>query len=189
MAVKDKTIVTLDEMRAFLGIPSEQTAKDSLIESLLDSFNKVIEDWLGVTMINSQYAEIYDGDGTDTLFLEHYPIVAISSLKLDGEALDSDDYYIYPYKGYIRLADSVFTKDYQNIEITYTAGWGVTRDDIPDALKLALKMWVERTFKGENVDFSQRFGESFIIRASMQSIPVDIKQILSPYKVYQYGRR
>ena len=102
MAVKAGTVVTLAQMRAFLNIPTAQAGKDDLLTLLLDAYNGKIENYLGVTMKNSTYTESYDGDGTDYLFLNHAPIVSVTSLSIDGTALSAtidDDFYIYADEG------------------------------------------------------------------------------------------
>lgn len=191
MAVKDATIVTLTEMRAFLNIPTAQTGKDDLLIELLDAYNGKMENYLGVTMINSTYTESYDGDGTDCLFLKHYPIVSITddSFTIDGTALSASDYYIYANEGYIKLNSSTFTtNDYQNVDIVYKAGWGAARTNVPDVLKNALKTWVMRVFKAEVIDFSQRFDESSLANIKSQMMPWDIKQDLDYYRCRHWGR-
>lgn len=180
MAVDASTIVELTEMRTFLNIPVGQTAMNDLLESLLDSFNDVIEDYLGVTCINTTYSEKYDGDGTDTLFLKHYPIVSVSSLSVDDEA--SSDYHIYKEEGFIRLASDVFTKDSQNVSISYVAGHGADRATVPKPLKLALKTWVARSYKADFVDFTPEIGEEAARSIPFLDIPWDIKRMLITYK-------
>ncbi len=187
MTVSASTIAELTDIRAFLDIPSGQTGKDTLLEALLDTYNKIIEDYLGVPMINTAYtAEKYDGDGTDILYLERYPIISVTTLIVDDVTITSAYYFLYSNMGKIKLDGSIFTKDYQNISITYSAGHGAARSNIPKPLKNALLSWVSRVFKGENVDFSQKFGSSFIVNANYQAMPWDIRQMLDPYKVRRY---
>ena len=151
MAVQAGTIVTLAEMRLFLNIKvSTQPGKDDLIVDLLDAYNSEIEEYIGVTMLNSTYTESYDGDGTDSLFLPHYPIISVTSLSIDGTALsivEDDDFYIYADRGLIKLDSDTFTTiDYRNVDIVYVAGQGVARTNVTRVLKQALKMWVARVF-------------------------------------------
>ena len=192
MAVKATTIIELTDIRAFLSIPVAQTGKDSLLISLLDAYNGKMENYLGVTMINTTYTEYYDGNGTDTLFLKHYPIVSITSLSIDDTALSvvaDTDFYIEGEEGFIRLVDDTFsTTDYHNVDIVYVAGHGATRALVPDVLKNALKTWVGRVFKAEVIDFSQRFDESILANIKSQMMPWDIKQDLDYYRCRYWGR-
>ena len=189
--VKSTTIVTLAEMRAFLNIPTAQTGKDDLLVTLLDAYNGKIENYLGVTMINSTYTtEKYDGNNTDSLFLKHYPIVSVSELIIGDDTLTASDFVIYD-EGYLKIDSddySIFTKDVQNISITYIAGWGTSRANVPDVLKNTLKTWVMRVFKAEVVDFSMRFDESSLANIKSQMMPWDIKKDLDYYRCRRWGR-
>ena len=189
--VKDTTIVILSEMRAFLNIPTAQTGKDDLLVTLLDAYNGKIENYLGVTLINSTYTtEKYDGNDTDSLFLKHYPIVSVSELIIGDDTLTASDFVIYD-EGYLKIDSddySIFTKDVQNVSITYIAGWGTERDDIPDVLKNTLKTWVMRVFKAEVIDFTMRFDESSLANIKSQMMPWDIKQDLDYYRCRRWGR-
>ena len=189
--VKDTTIVILSEMRAFLNIPTAQTGKDDLLVTLLDAYNGKIENYLGVTMINSTYTtEKYDGNNTDSLFLKHYPIVSVSELIIDDDTLTASDFVIYD-EGYLKIDSddySIFTKDVQSVSITYIAGWGTSRANVPDVLKNTLKTWVMRVFKAEVIDFSMRFDESSLANIKSQMMPWDIKQDLDYYRCRRWGR-
>ena len=188
--VASTTIVTLSEMRAFLNIPTAQTGKDNLIIDLLDSYNDEMERYIGVTMITSTYTESYDGDDTKTLFLEHFPIVAVTSLTIDDVAqTENTDFFVYKKDGYIKLDSDIFdSTEPLNVDIVYTAGHGATRAAVPSTLKNALKTWVGRVFKAEVVDFSQRFDESSLANIKSQMMPWDIKQKLDYFKCKYWGR-
>ena len=187
--VQTTTIVTLAEMRSFLNIPDAQTGKDSLLIDLLDSYNAEMELYLGVTMINSTYTETYDGNGTDSLFLKHYPIVSVTTLTIDDTAFtENTDFYVHGEEGYIKLDDDTFTVDLNNVDIVYKAGHGAARTNVSNVLKNALKTWVMRVFKAEVIDFSQRFDESSLANIKSQMMPWDIKQKLDYFRCRRWGR-
>ncbi len=187
--VAASTIVTLAEMRAFLNIPTGQTGKDDLVVDLLDSYNAEIELYLGVTMINSTYTETYDGNGTDSLFLKHYPIISVTSLTIDDTAqVLNTDFYLHGEEGYIKLDDDTFTEDLSNVDIIYVAGHGATRALISNVLKNALKTWVARVFKAEVIDFNTRFDESSLANIKSQMMPWDVKHKLDYFKCRFWGR-
>lgn len=195
MAVKDSTIVILEEMRAFLNLEdSDQVNMNDILIDLLDAYNGKIENYLGVTMINTVYAsEKYDGEGTDYLFLDHYPIISVTALSIDGTALsvvEGTDFHTYNTEGYIRLDSSIFTTtDLHNVVITYSAGWGEERDDVSDVLKNTLKTWVARVFKAEIIDFNTKFDESSLANIKSQMMPWDIKQDLDYYRCRHWGNQ
>ena len=187
--VSTSTIITLAEMRAFLNIPTSQTGKDDLLIDLLDSYNTEMEEYLGVTLIDTTYTESYDGNGTSSMFLKHYPITSVTSLTLDDTALTEDtDFYVYGDVGLIKLDSDVFTVDFKNVDIVYVAGHGAARTNVSKVLKNALKTWVGRVFKAEVVDFSQRFDESSLANIKSQMMPWDIKQKLDYFRCRNWGR-
>jgi len=191
--VQNSTIVTLAEMREFLNLTdAEHTDMDAALITILDSYNDEIQEYLGVTLLDSTYTESYDGDGTDKLFLKHYPIVSVTSLSIDGTALSvetDDDFYIYKEEGYIKLDSNTFTTtDYRNVDIVYKAGHGAARTNVSRVLKNALKTWVGRVAKAEIMDFSQQFNESSLANIKSQMMPWDIKQKLDYFRCRYWGR-
>ncbi len=194
MPVAASTIVTLAEIRLFLGMKvGEQTGRDDVLTSLLDEYNGDIENFIGVTMINTTYTESYDGDDTDWIFLEHYPIISVTSLSIDGTALSivtDEDFYIYADMGEIKLDSTTFTStNYKNVVFVYVAGYGIARANVPKVLKNALKTWVARVFKAEVVDFSQQFDESSLAHIKSQMMPWDIRQKLEYFACKSWGRK
>ncbi|GAG16820.1 unnamed protein product, partial [marine sediment metagenome] len=170
-----------------------QTGRDDILISLLDAYNGKIENFIGVTMINTSYTESYDGDDTDWIFLDHYPIISVTSLSIDGTALSivtDEDFYIYADTGEIKLDDTTFTStDYRNVDFVYVAGHGAARANVPAVLKNTLKTWVARVFKAEVVDFSQQFDESSLANIKSPMMPWDIRQDLENYRCQHWGRK
>ena len=80
--------------------------------------------------------------GQSVLFLDHFPVVSVTEIKNDGEAMDSDDYLIYEEEGIIKLADDfvgniynvgAFVYGRQKVEVTYKYG----RASVPDEIEWA----------------------------------------------------
>ncbi len=186
MAIKDITVVTLAEMRTFLNIPTAETGQDSLLESLLDGVNDAVEKYIGVALINKSYTEYHDGDGSNSLFLKHYPIVTMTSLVDGTTTISADDYHLYSDEGYI-IIDDYFEIDNRNVVATFIAGYGAARTNIPDAIKTAIKLWVGYIHKKDNVAFSQRFGEPVMVQEGAFSMPRDVAFLLEPYRIKRYG--
>ena len=188
MAVGAHVPITQGEIRDFLKIDAAKTSMNARLDKIADGVATAINNYLGVSMITSSYTEIYDGwteEGDprgNTLWVEKYPIVSITSLADNDIALTSDKYYLYGTEGRIVLKNSGFTADYQTIDIVYTAGYGAAAANVPDALKLACYKWIKAIYAGEIVDFSQQFGESAFARIVTKSIPEDIKFLVDVYK-------
>jgi hypothetical protein len=172
-------------MRTFLNIPAAETGQDSILEALLDGVAKTINDYIGVTAINSSYTEYHDGDGSNTLFLRHFPVVTMTSLVIDTSTIAAADYHLYSDEGYIKY--DYFTSGDRNVVATFTAGWGAARANVPESIKLALKLWVSYIHKKDNAAFTQRFGEAAVVNVVQYDIPREVRLILEPYRIKRIG--
>ena len=189
--VQTETIVTLAEMRQFLNITdSADTTMDNAIIGLLDDLCADIADELGLDqLINKAYTETYDGDGTKYLFLDHKPIVAVTTLQIDDidVGTENTDYFVYLKEGYIELYGDTFEADNKNVDVVYTAGYGAARANVTRKLKLALKLWVSAIYKGEVVDYSSRFEEGAYVSQSGKPIPDNVNRILNRFRKVEFG--
>ena len=187
MSVGAHVPVTQSEIRKFLKIESAKTSMNDVLDIIADGVATAINNFLGVTMINSTYTEIYDGwtnygdPRGDTLYVRKYPIVSVTSLANEDTALASSDYYLYKDEGKIVLKAKTFTADHQTIDIVYVAGFGADADAVPDALKLACHKWIKAVYEGDVVNFSQQFGEGTFAQLAREKMPVDVKFMLDPY--------
>ncbi len=140
-------ILDKSDVKNFLGIPSAASADDILITTIITQIEAQIKEYCQRIFEAVNFTEYYDGDGTDLLLLNNYPIVSITSLYDDTKRvygadtlIDSADIIIYKTNGCVRLDGHIFTKSEQNIKIIYRAGYGtgVGETAIPENLKLGL---------------------------------------------------
>lgn len=129
------------------------------------------------------YTEVFDGDGTDTIFVAHPPIVSISSLSITGVAIDSGSYEVYPH--YIRLTGLRYNEFYesifgpspvfpigtQNISLTYSGGIvaaNVPKNIIYGLERIVAEMSLSEQRKGSDASFAFDFAQA---SQSMESSP------------------
>jgi len=123
---------TKSEVAGFSGL-AESTFADAwsqMVEEYIDEYTG--ESYSGA----ATYTESVDGDGiNDTIILSHTPIISVTSVSIDGVALQSTDYKVYN-SGYIKLVSSVgsaidratgtagaaFPEGQQNVVIVYSGG-------------------------------------------------------------------
>jgi len=139
------SIITNADVKSFLNI--SVTDDDTLIDDIITRIEAYIQNVYCQRKFEAQdLTEYYDGDGTDTLLLDNYPIVSITSIHDDpdreynsDDLIDSDDIIIYPGKGIIVLDGTTFDKSKKNIKVVYRAGYGDGEDEIamPNDLKMA----------------------------------------------------
>jgi hypothetical protein len=96
------------------------------------------EDWDENPDITSKYRIIYtgtnpivnekiDGTGTDTLFVDNYPLIQVQSLKINDVSVTPSSLYLYNKMGQIRLSEtseqtSFYSWKPQQVEISYIYG-------------------------------------------------------------------
>lgn len=146
------TYCTVAEVRAYTHLSTTEWS-DAELTALIERVQSKIDfmtsrTWQGVTTVTDEY---YDGTGTDTLYLKHGDIVAVTSIAIDDDydgtytSLDEDDdIHIYA-EGYLRInrdnsAIPVFSQFPKAVKITYTYGTATVPDYITD---LALLMVVD----------------------------------------------
>lgn len=182
--VDARTVATLAEARIFLNIPAGETATDTLIVSILNGLNNRIENYIRTNMIAKEEIEYHDGNNKATVYLKKTPIVTVTKIEEDDEEIGSDEYTIDLPAGIIEKKEGIFKKGSQNIKVTYTGGYAANRATVPEALKLALKLWTYYVYKGVK-DFSQRLTESSTVVLAGKQMPDDIRESLNEYRIQE----
>lgn len=149
---KSTTLFSLARLRTYLGITDVSGSKDEELAIIGDAASEEIEQETGRVFVKRTATETYNGDGNSVLFVRR-PIVSISSLTVDGNALVlNTDYKFDARLGAIyRLNGNGFTQDVQNISITYVYGYDVQDGDaLPNdvyraGLDLAKARWDEKS--------------------------------------------
>jgi hypothetical protein len=127
---------TIAECRNYTGVAITDVA-DAAMQEYIDSCTAIIDFKCGRTW-QGQYAisnELYDGDGTTTLYLKRRDIRSVTALSIDD---DYDGTYttvtatyvaVYPETGRVELNTNVyspqvsaFTQGFQTVKISYTYG-------------------------------------------------------------------
>jgi len=91
MAVGTYTLVALSDINAYLGYTTgADTARDNLLEKLADRATTMMENYCDRKFKSRTYRnERYDGDGSEWLFLDNFPIISINRIGIGTrKALD-----------------------------------------------------------------------------------------------------
>jgi hypothetical protein len=126
-------IATLSECKAYLGLGTNATLDDALITSIGDAVLDFMQTYTGRKILQDTYTETLNGRGESGIPVKNTPITGISSLLIDGLAIQSasnsysygyafDDFFVY-LRGY------KFSRGQQNIQITYTGGYNPVPND------------------------------------------------------------
>lgn len=158
-------IVTLANYKHFLKIDISVSTYDDMLTLRKAEVEATVLERLKRDLFTQEYVEYLDGNGTNHLMPEQFPITAISKLEVyDGLDGNNDEVWTEWTVGsyYQRLLivkdvevfmdGALFPKGTQNIRLTYTAGY--TADTMPKEIqKICLelmKLYWDSSDYGEN---------------------------------------
>jgi hypothetical protein len=154
-------LVTLNEAKAWMSITD--SAQDTQITDLITKASAAVEDYLDRPATSQASTELYDGLGGRRLFTSRWPITAVSSILIDGQAVASGTFV---FQGrMIQLRSGTFTLGELNVEVTYTAGWTTLPDEVRTATLMTLQAMLFGTAADPNLVSESAggvFGGSFI---------------------------
>jgi hypothetical protein len=159
-----KYLVSLDDMKEYLGYTDSDTDRDNQIGYVLTIVGEFADNYTKRTLREAEHTEWHDGTGSDVLRLNNYPISAVHSLVIDyvgfvsTETVETDEYRLDADRGMV-VYEYVWPIGTRNIEAVYTAGY--TLDSVPYDLRMAAmeftaqlwqrrneKMWAHETRSG-----------------------------------------
>jgi len=184
---------TLADFKEHLDIDSSDTSKDNFLTNILNAAYKAAVNYIGQDLNATAYTEYHDGDDSDTILLDNYPIISVETVFDDTDRLfdptnypstifDSDDYAFYANTGKLRLlAGFTFTGGVQNIQVRYTAGYLDVPYDAVRGLILLAAYYAQRA--GSEGRTNETLGGRSV-GYEAQPIPLYIRQLLLPYKKF-----
>lgn len=153
MSVSAYALCSLADVKNYLGIEGAVSTKDNLIESLIDSCSTFIESYCQRQFKSRSRVEYYSGDGhSNKLIPKYYPIISITSIYDDTSRgygadylMDPDDYTVLDNR-IIAFGTGVFSFGYNNIKLTYIAGYATIPFDLKQA---AIELVAMKVREGE----------------------------------------
>lgn len=180
-------LTNLANVKEYLEIESDDNSFDSLLGRLITASSRQVEAYCSRTFDIQGYSETYDGNASDILFLKNSPIVSITSLSIDDESVETDEFKVYD--DYLRLTSGLFTPGELNVSVEYTAGYYDPQaesppSDIEDAcIQLAAFKFNLRGAEGLEQRRVNQNAESF----AGVAIPLSVAIILDKYRRPRYG--
>ena len=136
---------TTKRVYATAGIDSTVISQDDVYDAILEATEE-INQMLKTTFETRQVTYTLDGNGTNTFFLKHYPIVTLDSLTIGGDSVTTNTVYLYTNDGKMILGDDSEVSTFLNtqpqqvvVQYTYGYNWSFNDDNIldnPDALMI-----------------------------------------------------
>ena len=203
MALSAYAIPTLQEVKDFMGIVNYDS--DSILETWIDKVSYGIEQYTNRKIaVQSVPNEIYDGTGTDTLYIRYWPLTQLSTETSPTDAqklaavqyrstpdeawadIETDVDHIYTDVNwpYILLHDAVFPSGFRNVRLNYKAGYSVIPGDI---WLVAVEMVADFWEKSKRPGSDHRLGLGSRSHQSMslnyQSMRPEWREILKRYQI------
>lgn len=181
-------ITTAAKVKSFFNI--QGTNLDTEIGYAIERVTKEIQNYCGRDLFSAQVTEYYNGEGQNVLFLNQYPVTAISSIHDDTDRvfgsdtlLDSDDYIFISGSpdseaGILRLDGGAFCKGFANIKVVYTAGYSTIPADLEEAaiIKVGADLMLNKyIFNAPVID-----GDAFI--KDPGAMKKRVEELLRPYR-------
>jgi len=135
-------LMTLDEIKIMLGIPSGDIASDEQLEQLIDWYSAYVSQIANRVFAREKVRETWRDVQDRRLFLSHWPVKEedIESVEAPrGSLITGEDYELEEGSGKL----SLFGPRTEPIVVTYTGGFNLP-DEAPDDLKNAAGILVRR---------------------------------------------
>ena len=177
-------LVSLAEAKTFLKISA--SSEDSVIEDFINRASIWANDYTGRRLKSRSNSDVYDGDGSDILLLRDYPVNAVTLLQIVDEPVPLiiyEDFSLNAENGIIKTKNGrMITKGFQNVTITYTAGYSTP----PETIKEAVLLYVGHLYRRQYADQkfgvqSETVGDRTTTYGSDDIIP-KAKALLNPYR-------
>jgi len=170
---------TLTQVKDYLGLRSNDD--DNLITRLCLSATDWMQTYLNRDLVPTTYAsELRDGTGTSSLMLASFPITQVTSVLINGTALDLSKFIFDNYL-LIRTDGGVFTRGLRNIAVSYTAGYLAVPDDMVQAcVELVAWRYKEKERVGQSTVAFTSSGQNVTYQTA--DVPADVKTLLNNYR-------
>jgi hypothetical protein len=117
---------------------------DPILSRLITACSRYIQNWLNRTIASATYIETRNGLGTSMMALDNFPVLNVTMVTVDGisipprpplgAALSGSYTFNGTPGGYVfsdiavMIANGVFCRGYQNVVISYSAGFQVSNE-------------------------------------------------------------
>jgi hypothetical protein len=192
-------LIALADLKALLGITD--SANDSLLGNIIQRGSDAIARFCNRVFAQRTIQETLPGPGGQLLKLKFSPIVTLTSIALDGEAVDPDTYVLTEPEVGIVFRESywAYTGHSYDYAATYVHGYNLPdtagTDTLPHdiqqaALELCKGMWLARqrdpsvTMESVPDAYTVQYGQGKN-GVSVGAIPLNVQELLLPYREFK----
>jgi uncharacterized phiE125 gp8 family phage protein len=178
--------VSLEEAKVHLNVTG--SAKDEYITSLIVAARTAIERYLNRALITQEWKVFYDcwKEEMETPFPPLQSIETVKYYDMDGDiqTLDEEDFYWVVNTREPGMVKRKYNASYPNhqdgrpdvIEIAFTAGFGDEAEDVPEPIRLGIKLML--------TDYYEHRGG--VVIGQVMKIPDHVLNLIHPYRIYRF---
>ncbi len=179
-------LTTLADVSTYIG--ASDTTQDVVITALISNASAFIERFCNRTFAVTAYTETRNGNNRPRMMLNNSPITAVTSLSIDAVTIPAstgptvpgytfDEHSIYLRSG---GAYNVFSRDVQNVQVSYSAGFSTVPSDVEQA---CIELIAFKLAKRSRLDKkSETLGTQQTISFDTSDMPASVKTALLPYQ-------
>ena len=178
-----RDLAAVADLVTWLGLSNPTQDVQDQLQRLLTAVSLWVQNWLGRQIKSQSYRDIRDGHGGNRISLSDYPVSAIASVIVDGEAIPQAAGPNLP--GWRLVHDQVILYAYRfspgdaNVEVHYTAGYTTIPPELAQAcLELASLRWKERDRIGH---VSKSIGGE-TVQFMVKDLPESVRSILNDHR-------
>lgn len=191
-------IVSLNEVKTQLKFNSNtlEPSVSSFLVNAISTVSDTIDNYCGHGIKVQDYVGYYDGNYSNKLYTDNFPIQSISSLTYRLTPIDSYTnnvvsditQFVFNYNNYIELYNNFFYCGRKSIKIIYTAGYTNIPRDIRQVALEQIQMIYDTSKFGNNYLGKKSQNNSLNVSQSetfdYTSIEKRHEKILNSYKRY-----
>jgi len=151
-------LVTLNEMKTYLGIPLATTTYDAFLTEQITIVSDAIELYCNRIFASAEYVQTFyvteDNEQSNRFYLAQYPVSAIDSVIEDDTTLDLiSECLLQGPKGILERRYYPWFQSSESITVTYTAGYATTPTPIKSAVYSIVGEKYNKKVSGVDLNF------------------------------------
>jgi uncharacterized phiE125 gp8 family phage protein len=165
--------VLVAEMKAHLRLDGDD--EDDLVGALIAAARVAVENDIRRVLIAQGWRAIVERWPEDGVTLPVVPVLSVEAVRAvdaegDATALDADSYELDPADFSVTIDPVTATEHY---EIDFTAGYGSSGVDVPQPLRLAIRLLVTHWFENRS---------AVTLEDEAAATPLGYRELIQPYR-------
>ena len=189
MTLNSNALITLEQAKIFVKVPTAETTHDILLEDFINEASQLIESYCNRKFALQEYTEVHSGNGLSQIMTKAFPVVSITSLYDDITRAFTDVIDVVNYTlirdesghGYgIERFDNRFSRGQRNVKIIFQGGYSDIPSDLQLACKVTLAFYYFKQQEQEWTTNTKAKGDENI--TMIEGLPKSVTEILHKYK-------